>query len=91
VIGHLASYLSQVIDAGTPAERKAVIEALIHQIHVTPEGLIPVFKIPLPGTPIPGQPAATSSKATVRTMDSSVELRGLEPLASCMPCKRSTS
>jgi len=48
LIGHLASYLRQIIDAGAPAERKAAIEALIHQIRVTPEGLIPMFRIPQP-------------------------------------------
>src|SRR5258708_34395837 len=74
VIGHLASYLSQVIDVGTPAERKAVVEALIHQIRVTPEGLIPVFKIPQPGTPAPGEPARTGTQTPVRTMDSSRDL-----------------
>ncbi|GEM_PF-2743344 len=82
VIGHLASYLRRVIDAGAPAERKAAIEALISQIRVTPEGLIPVFKIPQPGTPIPGQPGPTGSQATVRTKDSSVGDSGIEPLTS---------
>jgi hypothetical protein len=34
---------------------------------------------------------ATSPEPSLTCMNCMVELRGLEPLASCMPCKRSTS
>jgi site-specific DNA recombinase len=74
---HLATYLPEITTAGTPAERKAAIEALIHEIRITDQGVIPVFRIPGPATPIPGQPDSTGTP--VRTMVRSVGRVGLEP------------
>ncbi len=52
---HLRGYLPQLLATeGTGIERKAAIEALIHEIRISSEVLIPVYKIPAPGTPIPG-------------------------------------
>jgi site-specific DNA recombinase len=36
---------------GLKAERKAAIKALVAEIRITDEGLIPVFRIPRPRTP----------------------------------------
>jgi hypothetical protein len=51
---------AQVITNGTPGERKRAIEALVHEVRVEDDHLIPVFKIPQPGaTPDNDEPAAT--------------------------------
>jgi site-specific DNA recombinase len=81
----------------TPGERKAAIETFVAEIRITDEGVIPVFRIPGPYTPIPdtgdrgGADEVTRTAEPVRAMARSVELRGLEPLTPCMPCKCSTS
>lgn len=72
---HLATYLRDVTAAGTTAERKAAIEALIHEIRITEQGLIPVYQIPAPDSPIPGHDDTTP----VRTMVGSVGPVGFEP------------
>ncbi|HUD37867.1 MAG TPA: hypothetical protein VMR14_13265 [Streptosporangiaceae bacterium] len=49
VLARLAGYLPALLTAASdPTERKAAIEALIHEIRLTEEGLIPVYKIPGP-------------------------------------------
>jgi site-specific DNA recombinase len=79
-IAQLGAYLHDILDAGTPAERKAVIEALIAEIRITEEGIIPVFRIPGPRSPIPGETSTTSTSAVpVRAMVRSVGRLGLEP------------
>ncbi len=77
---HLASYLPELLTASAsePVERKAAVEALIHEIRISDEGLIPVYKIPSPGTPVPGQPEPANLKA-VRTMGHQVGPVGFEP------------
>lgn len=77
----LHAYLADVITSGTSAERKAAIEALIAEIPITGEGIIPVFKIPGPRTPIPGSNNTATSAATEpgRTMVRPVGRQGLEP------------
>jgi hypothetical protein len=52
-IQQLGTYLHDILDADTPAERKAAVEALIAEIRITEEGIIPVFRIPGPGSPHP--------------------------------------
>jgi len=80
-IERLGTYLHDILDSGTPAERKAAVEALIAEIRITGEGIIPVFRIPGPRSPIPGDTSTTITSAVpVRAMVRSVELRGLEPL-----------
>lgn len=77
-LNHIRTYLADTITHGTTAERKAAIEALIHEIKITTEGVIPVFKIPQPD-PDSGHNAAIA--APVRTMVRSVGRVGLEPTA----------
>ena len=48
VIKDLQAYLADAIASGTPAERKAAIEALVAEVRITDHGLIPVFRIPSP-------------------------------------------
>ena len=62
-IAHLQDYLTEVTAAGTPAERKTAIEALIAEIRITEQGVIPVFKIPRPEHP----PPAATPTARLRT------------------------
>jgi site-specific DNA recombinase len=76
-ITQLGTYLHTILDTGTPAERKAAIEALIAEIRITDEGLIPVFRIPGPHSPIPGE--TSTSTVPVRAMVRSVGRVGLEP------------
>jgi hypothetical protein len=63
-IERLGAYLHDILDAGTPAQRKAAIEALIAEIRITEEGLIPVFRIPgpAPSQEKPAQPAPARSR-----------------------------
>lgn len=77
----LQTYLADTIASGTPAERKAAIEALVAEVRVTEEGVIPVFRIPEPNTPIPGGggTATISGAEPVRAMVRSVGRQGLEP------------
>ena len=59
---------------------KAAVEALIAEIRITGEGIIPVFRIPGPRSPIPGETSTTSTSAVpVRAMVRSVGRVGLEP------------
>jgi site-specific DNA recombinase len=80
-IDRLRQHLTTVINSGSHAERKATIEALVAEIKITNEGVIPVFRIP--NQPPTGAPATTSGNTDprqVRAMKPSVGLRGLEPL-----------
>jgi site-specific DNA recombinase len=78
-IERLHTYLADTIASGTPAERKAAIEALVAEVRVTEEGVIPVFRIPGPRTPIPGGNDTTAATEPVRAMVRSVGRLGLEP------------
>lgn len=79
-IDRIRAHLADIITAGTPAERKAMIEALVAEIRITGNQAIPVFKIPEPDQTLPGDPtAATESNPPVRTMVRSVGRQGLEP------------
>jgi hypothetical protein len=78
-IQRLGTYLHDILDAGTPAERKAAVEALIAEIRITEEGIIPVFRIPGPHSPIPGETSTSTSAVPVRAMVHSVGRLGLEP------------
>jgi site-specific DNA recombinase len=46
----LHAYLASIIAAGTPAELKAAIEALVAEVRITDDGIIPLFCIPGPRT-----------------------------------------
>jgi site-specific DNA recombinase len=52
-IEDLQEYLANAIANGTPAERKAVIEALVAEVRITDDALIPVFRIPSHCRPVP--------------------------------------
>lgn len=60
---------------------REVIEALIAEIRITEEGVIPVFRIPGPRTPVPGgdSSAITAGTEPVRAIVRSVGRQGLEP------------
>ena len=53
-LDRLRAYLAHTIAAGTSGERKRAIEALIHEIRITDQGIIPVFKIPSGEPTTPG-------------------------------------
>ena len=48
VITQVRTYLAGTIATGTSGERKRAIEALVAEVRITDQGLIPVFKIPGP-------------------------------------------
>jgi site-specific DNA recombinase len=79
VIEDLQAYLADAIASGTPAERKAAIEALVAEVRITEDGLIPVFRIPGPPSPVPANADATAGEPPVRTMLRLVGPVGLEP------------
>jgi site-specific DNA recombinase len=75
-LDHLRGYLPQLVNSeGSATERKAAVEALIHEIRITEQGLIPVYRIPAPDSPVPGH----DDTPPVRTMVGSVGRLGLEP------------
>ena len=77
VIEDLQAYLADAIASGTPAERKAAIEALVAEVRVTGHGLIPVFRIPSSRPPAPRDTTpprhnTATTEPAVRTMLRSV-------------------
>ncbi|MDG6100514.1 recombinase family protein [Dactylosporangium aurantiacum] len=70
--------LAAIMSSGTMLERKAAIEALVAEVQLTDQGVIPVFKIPTPDTTMP-PPETDEGTTEARTMVRLVELRGLEP------------
>jgi site-specific DNA recombinase len=79
VIEDLQAYLADAIASGTPAERKAAIEALVAEVHITDHGLIPVFRIPSSRPSVSGDTDSAAAEPTVRTMLRLVGRVGLEP------------
>jgi hypothetical protein len=76
------TYLKHVIATGTTAACKAAIEALIAEVKLTDQGVIPMFKIPTPDTPMPPpNPDGDTNEegSPVRTMVRPVERTELEP------------
>ncbi|MGH3738086.1 MAG: recombinase family protein [Micromonosporaceae bacterium] len=61
LLKHLSDYLAEVIASGTPAARKAIIEALVAEISIHEGKVIPVFKIPVAGaTSVDSEPRAVT-------------------------------
>jgi site-specific DNA recombinase len=79
VIADLQAFLADAIASGTPAERKAAIEALVAEVRITDHGLIPVFRIPSPRQSVPRDTITATAEPAVRTMLRSVGRVGLEP------------
>ncbi|MEU7868129.1 recombinase family protein [Dactylosporangium sp. NPDC049140] len=81
-LAHVRTYLQQVMATGTTAARKAAIEALIAEVQLTDQGVVPVFKIPTQDTPMPPpnpDGGTNQDRLRVRTMVRSVGRQGLEP------------
>jgi site-specific DNA recombinase len=91
LIDKIRNYLSTIMTSGTPTECKAAIEALIHEVKLTDQGVRPMFKIPTNDTPLPDGSHEEEEGAPVRTMVRSVEPRGLEPLTPTLPVWCATS
>jgi site-specific DNA recombinase len=69
--------LHTCLASGTPAERKAAIQALVGEVRITNDGLVPVFRIPRPRTATPG--SDSTAIGLVRAMGQPVGRLGLEP------------
>jgi site-specific DNA recombinase len=68
--------LRQLLESGSAQQRKGLLRKLIHEIKVMSRQRIePTYKVP----------------ALVRAPGRQVELRGVEPLTSCLPSTRSTN
>jgi site-specific DNA recombinase len=84
LLDQVADHLAEIINTGTPNQRKALVEALVERVIITgPDRLVPVFRIPQPAHEngaATAQPAETAPNGAVRTMTKLVELRGFEPL-----------
>jgi site-specific DNA recombinase len=76
LITAISGYLAHLVTDGTTAQRKAAIETLIHEIRITEQGAIPVFKIPSPDT-LTASPDSDGNP--VRPMVQPVGRVGLEP------------
>ena len=92
-IARIREHLTDIMNRGTVTECKAAIETLIHEVQLTPQGAVPVFKIPTDTTMPPPETneGTRDQQPTVRTMVRSVELRGLEPLTPTLPVWCATS
>jgi site-specific DNA recombinase len=75
VISRIRDYLATVMISGTATERKAAVETLIHEVQLTDQGVIPVFKIPSNDTPLPDGSNLKEDGSPVRTMVRSVGRR----------------
>jgi hypothetical protein len=64
----------QILASGTTIERKAAAETPIAEVRPTPDGVIPVFRIPTPDVtvPPPGTAGGIRDGSAVRTMVRSV-------------------
>lgn len=81
-LAEVADHIHEIINSGTPNERKALIETLVPQVKITgPDRLVPVFRIPQPhkNEAAPASPAETASEGAVRTMPNLVVPTGFEP------------
>ena len=76
-IARIREHLTEIMSSGTTTERKAAIETLIHEVRLTAQGAVPVFKIPTETTMPPPEPGegTRNEQPTVRTMVRSVEPR----------------
>ena len=75
----IRDYLATIMTSGTPTERKAATETLIHEVQLTEQRVIPVFKIPTNETPLPDRSDPKEDGSPVRAMVRSVGRAGLEP------------
>jgi hypothetical protein len=55
--------LGAAIAIGRPGERKAAIEALVTELRVMEEGVIPMFRIPGPRASMPGNTGGGAKQA----------------------------
>jgi hypothetical protein len=81
--------LREIVDRGDPSAKKALFEALIHEIKIqSDDSLVPIFKIPMSGPnyeePAFDGPAADEStdSGAVRTLPRLVGDTGIEPVTS---------
>ncbi|MFD0747460.1 recombinase family protein [Phytohabitans flavus] len=81
----ISTRIRQILTDGTPATRKAMFEALIHEVTITADDTVkPIFKLPLAGNEeglALNGPAPTSQDA-VRTLPTVVGDTGIEPVTS---------
>jgi site-specific DNA recombinase len=93
ILDELTNHIADIIHTGNPAQRKALIEALVAEVKITgPHTIIPVFRIPQPPATnttitdntkaVAARPAATASARMVRTMVEPVGDTGIEPVTS---------
>ncbi|CAO5151308.1 site-specific DNA recombinase [Frankia sp. AiPs1] len=79
----IANHVDTIIETGTDLQRKALVEALTHEVKILGPGRFqPVFRIPRPDpteTTAAALPATTRPKGAVRTMTNMVGRVGLEP------------
>ncbi len=82
----LTEALGEVLKATPTPRSKALLRLLVEEIRVvSPMDIRPTYRIP--AMPAPVKPPADA----VRLLEGMVELQGLEPWTSCMPCRRSPS
>jgi site-specific DNA recombinase len=85
ILDELTNHIADIIRTGNPAQRKALIEALVAEVKITgPHTIIPVFRIPQPPATnttitenteaVAAPPATTASGRVVRTMVEPVEI-----------------
>ena len=73
----LSEALGGVLASTSPRLTKELLRILIREIRVvSPLDIRPTYRVPA---------------AEVRILEGLVELQGLEPWTSCMPCRRSSS
>ncbi len=79
-LDHLAEHIDAILDHGSPAQRKALIEQLVHEIQIVgPSRIRPIYRIPR-RSQHPEQ--GPDDQRAVRTMGNLVGDAGIEPATS---------
>ena len=91
VLDALRRRIRRVVAAGTPAQRKELIEAMVAEIRIDGDTVYPIFLVPRDDE-TPAETISTGvEEPPFRTMVRSVEPRGLEPLTPTLPVWCATS
>ena len=79
ILDWLRRRIRDVIAAGTPAQRKELIEAMVAAIRIDGDTLYPIFRLPQDDETPAGTSSTGVEESPFRTMVRSVGRRGLEP------------
>ncbi len=89
MLNQVADHLAEIIDTGTPNQRKALVDRATITGQSAPSSAS--HKPEVENGPQPLNQRYTDSNHAIRTMTTLVELRGIEPLTYSMRTSRATN